>query len=119
MARKALRSDSPGSRRSQETLVSNSGANTLSPEVGPTPALERPRAVLTVDIRVEAVEEIVIEECLEQVHLREKRSSSGDHAAMLCPNKQFTSAHVIRVELTTNLYSSNPSTQEVEVGRSL
>ena len=87
--------------------------------MGSTPDQDRPRAILTIDIRVEAVEKVVVKECLEQVHLGEERSRSGDHAAILCPNKQFTLAPVVMIELTTNLYSSNPSTQEAEAGGSL
>lgn len=88
VAIKALRSDGLGLLSSQETLVSDSGANTLSPEVGSIPDLERPRGILTVYFRVEAAEKVVVEECLEQVHLGEKRSGAGDHAAILCPNKE-------------------------------
>lgn len=46
-----------------------SRTKTLSPEVVSTPDLGSPRAVLTVDIRVEGVEKVVVEECLKQVHL--------------------------------------------------
>lgn len=68
-----------------------SRAKTLSPEVVSTPDLGSPRAVLTVDIRVEGVEKVVVEECLKQVHLGEKRCT----VTMLpfcAPNEQL---HVV------------------------
>lgn len=69
---KAPSGDFSGSPSSQETPISNPGQS-LSPEVVSTPDLGRPRAILTVGIRVEGVEKVVVEERLKQVHLGEEK----------------------------------------------